>query len=558
MKIKAISLAILSIFLFSCEKKEEQKGETGQTTVEQKSLGSFDRDKVAAEVKERFESANINNNQLLQDQFVKNPAGGLKELSFKTDNYQVKEGGATADGVLTLELAPGQNMLDKPVQVKFKADINYNPELYQKGIVAQIDYKPEITPELQQQFSASDEEVKLLQGALNKLVMQTNLLADHKQQEIVAIEPFDEKDQLFAGQLEPDLTFNFKGFRMEKAFDAREFKENFNVGQSKIEFKGFDLKNKNLSFNINPFNGSSDINKDGNGSFKIDKMLFSLTDEQNVVRNFSVGAVDGQLKDYKFDQDFFSNLGKVEISVKDVAVEAPETKGLLKLFDMNLRQDTSKDANKLANGSIAIDYLVNGEEIAQKFMWPLVVNKVDLNFDFQRFNYPAFMDWIGKMNDQQQEMVKRGEMPPELQESGWKLVEDVLQKETAYGFKLNAETNAGIVKGDLSVKARKDGDLNNFKQALATSNASPGDRDADRAFGQALLALVDVNASFEVPKALLDVFGATKTVEVMGKQYLTSDENSFKFSFVNDKNGMKINGNAIDLNQLNGQKTPAK
>ncbi len=550
MKIKVLSLAILSIFLFSCEKKEEQKSEGGQTVVAQKNLGNFDKEKVAAEVKARLEADTDLAGQALKSMWAGNPASGVKEFNMKLDNYQPKEGGATADSVLTIQLKPGQGIMEQPTQLKFKTDISYSPELYQKGIVAQIDYKPEITPELQQQFSASDDNVKLIQGALNKLSMKTNLLADKNQQNIVAIEPFDEKDQLFAGQLGPNTAFSFKGLTVERFYNEEDFKENFNVGQSKVEFKGFDLKNLSMSFSINPFSASGELNKNGDGGYKVDKMLFSLTDGSNVVRNFTIGGVDVRMKDYKFDQEFFANLGKVEVSVKDVAVDAPETKGLLKLFDLNVQQETNKDGNKLANGNINLDYLINGEEIAQKFMWPLVVNKVNIAFDFQRFNYIALMDWFGQMSEQQQEALKDGKIPAELQDKGWQLAADALKNETAYDFKINADTNAGTVKADLKVKGRKDADLNGFKQAFAAADKNPGDKKADKVLGQAMLSLADVNASLEVPKSLLDVFGATKTVEAMGKDYLSSDDKSFKFELVNDKGGLKINGKPQDLNTL--------
>ncbi len=550
MKIKVLSLAILSVFLFSCEKKEEQKSEGGQAVVAQKSLGNFDKEKVAAEVKARLEADTAQTSQALQGMWVANPASGFKEFSIKVDNYQPKEGGATADSVLTMQMKQGQGVLEQPLQLKLKTNISYNPELYQKGIVAQIDYKPEITPELQQQFSASNEDVKLIQGALNKLSMKTNLLADKNQQNIVAIEPFDEKDQLFAGQLDPNTAFSFKGLTVERFYNEDDFKENFNVGQSKVEFKGFDLKERDMGFSINPFSASGELNKNGDGGYKVDKMLFSLTDGNNVVRNFTIGGVDVRLKDYKFDQEFFSNLGKVEVSVKDVAVDAPETKGLLKLFDLNMQQETNKDGNKLANGNINMDYLINGEEIAQKFMWPLVVNKVNIAFDFQRFNYIALMDWFGQMSEQQQEALKDGKIPAELQDKGWQLAADALKNETAYDFKINADTNAGTVKADLKVKGRKDADLNGFKQAFAAADKNPGDKKANKVLGQAMLSLADVNASLEVPKSLLDVFGATKTVEAMGKDYLSSDDKSFKFELVNDKGGLKINGKPQDLNTL--------
>ena len=551
MKIKVLSLAILSIFLFSCEKKEEQKSEGGQTVVAQKSLGNFDKEKVAAEVKARLEADTDLAGQALKSMWAGNPASGVKEFSMKLDNYQPKEGGATADSVLTFQLKPGEGIriLERPTQLKFKIDISYSPELYQKGIVAQIDYKPEFTPELQQQFSASDWDVKFIQGALNKLSMRTNLLADKNQQNIIAIEPFDEKDQLFAGQLDPNTAFSFKGLTVERFYNEEDFKENFNVGQSKVEFKGFDLKERDMGFSINPFTASGEVNKEGNGSYKVDKILLSLTDKNNVVRNFTIGGVDVLMKGYKFDQELFSNLGKMEVVAKDIAVEAPETKGLLKLFDMNMQQDTSKDANKLANGNISLDYLINGEEIAQKFMWPLVVNKVNIAFDFQRFNYIALMDWFGQMSEQQQEALKDGKIPAELQDKGWQLAADALKNETAYDFKINADTNAGTVKADLKVKGRKGADLNGFKQAFAAFNKNPGNKKANKALVQAMLSLADVNASLEVPKALLDVFGATKTWEARGKDYLSSDDKSFKFELVNDKGGLKINGKPHPLKQ---------
>ena len=327
------------------------------------------------------------------------------------------------------------------------------------------------------------------------------------------------------------------------------------MGQYKVEFKGFDVKNRSMSFSANPYSFSGELNKNGDGGYKVDKILFSITDRNNVVRNYTIGGMDMRLKGHKFDREFFDKLGKVEISVKDVAVDAPETKGLLKLFDLNMQKEINKDGNKLANGNISMDYLINGEEIAKKFMWPLAVNKVNIAFDFQRFNYSQrsnyidLMDWFDQMSVQQKESLKAGKIPAELQDKVSQLATDALKNETAFDFKINADTNAGTVKADLKVKGRKGADLNGFKQAFAAFNKNPGNKKANKALVQAMLSLADVNASLEVPKALLDVFGATKTWEARGKDYLSSDDKSFKFELVNDKGGLKINGKPHPLKQ---------
>ncbi len=572
MKFKALSLAILSTLLFSCEKKEETPPEN-QTpaTQEVKSAPAqpataFNRAEFNEKIKARYNKGLGERVGSYQSLLNGNNFALLSHVEAGSSDFTPTETGATGRSTLTLKLNP-LAIPDLPSQLQeihltSRDTFTYNEALLAKGIDAQIDHQIEITDELQKQLSLDEAKTKTLREALAKLHLQTNLLSDGHVQSVASVEPFGE-------QKGGPGDYDFKGLRMENTVSEANLTNPY-AGKSLFEFKGLDITGRKGSVSVRPFNGGGEIDNDGTGQAKYGPLEIVATETdgaQPKENKLRIAGIEGQLKNFRYDNEIFYNTGSLSFQLKDFSIDSAAFGGPLKLMDVQVSANTEKTADKLMNSSSEADFILNGEEIAQKFMFPLVVKNLKFKVETQNFDNPGLMEPMQKLVSQLQQRANAearraakasaGQSAPAVANNDkaaadamMAMLRNMTKNQTSIKVDLSSETNSGTVKAGFGFKGRADAPVEEFGALIQKALLDKTTPEEEKKAPELAMNLFDFDVNVEVPRALLDVFGTGDLVELMGKGVVSEQNGIFTFKLQHSAAGTQLNGKPIKLQDL--------